>query len=466
MNRAGNFQNPPLRGPVTPYGNLIPGATHSESVTPHTDVAPASWLPLAETDTNKKNGFSVWKEENKRDYIVITTGKPVALTRENLGLGYDDGPEGRVVPAGVRVAWAAAAAGDAVIEYGAIDVQERIQDITTGQPVEAPVSYTKAQVTAALQKRGLIYSSESAEDLISLPVGVINISAYAWCGGDGIQPAGYRFRNYKRQHKVSLLCDWVLSVPQVPSPQLTSLDVVAIDSTPTTGSTLESIAGTETPKNAGDVSWVTGDNDEIGTLGLDVRYGNLGTDYVGIVLGARRIEVVPHLQFKITRGGVDITSTVAKNRVGSPSELSSDGDFYVDTEMGIIFFYEEDGDGLPAGLQAADVISFAKQANHTDYVSSLVSAVGDIRPGDLVVVDALSNFRKFVSGTDKPEEVVGQVLTLSRYPREAMAMTKTYHDELPTGLKDKMPGSATEGYTDSQTYGGGGQFHVLINLTK
>lgn len=472
--------SPNWRGPRTPYGNLVPNVTHSSSERPHSDVAAAAWLPINDSATNQGMGFFVRREEPTGDYLVMTPGKLVAVTRENLGLEYDEGPLGRLVPAGVRINWAAAASGTNIIEYTALDVAEFIEDVTTGEPVAAAVSYTKNQVTVALRARGLLRSTESAEEFISKPVGVAPQSVYAWCGGDGLQPAGYRQHNYKRQHKSQLLCDWALRLPFVPPAALVQTTTVAV-----TGNEATGIADLE----AGVNTWVTGGGGGLAALGLTARYGTPAhSDYVGFVVGAHRIEVAPHIPMLITSGGNDITSQVAVRRMSSINDLSYEGDYYIDTELGIIFFYESGGNALPNGLTVGDIINVSAHGalapGAAAYVTDLASVGGDVRPGDLLVCDAQSNFRPFVprpaettivdnqveyvdpATYDRPEDVVAQVLTFSRYPDEGMDMVKTFYDNLPTGLADRMPGSATEGYTDNLTYALGGQFEVIVNFLK
>ena len=476
-----NFRLPPLG-----IGNLIPGFTHSDSVRPHTDAAVAGWLPLYASADNKANGFFVRQEETTGDYIVITCGKLVAFTRENLGMTWDDGPVGRLVPAGVKLAWAAAAGGTDILEYDATDVAQRTQDLTTGNAVTAAVTYTKAQVTLALQERGLILDSESCEDFISEPVGLLAGSAYQWAGGDGLQPRGYRFHNYKRQHKNALLCDYVIRLPFVPLNTQVSRDLPAI------ATVIADIIETETPAVAGDAAWATGAGGHLAAEGMDTKYGTIAhTDYVAAVLGAPRIEVAPHLPLVITTaGGVDKTSTVITRRVKSPNDLTTVGDYYVDSDWGIVFFYEAGGNALPTGMIATDIIKFNQHGVQTTYLNDLAFISGlTVRPGDLLTFDKFSNLVKWsptTAGTYAiPAEptsaevdtvvtdalrsgarILAQVMTMSRYPREDMERVKTFFDNLPTGILDKMPGSATGGYTDSQTYASGGQFEVIINFMK
>lgn len=491
---AANY-TPSHREMPLPYGNMIPNVTHSTSDRPHSDVAAAAWLPLADTDVNRSMGFFVRVQYPAKDYFVITPGKAVAVTRENLGLSYDEGPLGRLVPAGVRICWAAAGNGDTILEYGAVDVSEGIEDLTSGAPVTAAVSYTKAQVTAALIKRALLRPSEGLEAFISKPVGVLPQSALAWCGGDGLQPVGYRKHNYKKQHKSSLLCDWVLRLPYVPSGTLTAVEVPSIATVVASINEIETSA--EVPSSsthAGlggaaatqDGAWVTGAGGEMLSIGLSKFGVPSHSDYVGLVLGVYRADAAPHLPVKIfSTGGVDKTSSVLVRQVACIDDLSREGDYYISLEPGILFIYESGGNALPTGLAATDYVTISAHSKHETYVSDLASIVGDVRPGDQLVIDGKSNFRPYIArpaetqtGTagsvdyvdpstfDRPEDIVGQVLTFKRYPSESMQMVKTFYDNLPTGLADAMPGSATGGYTQNLTYAGGGRFEVIVNLLK
>ena len=87
------YTGPNFRQPPVPYGNLVPNITHSSSERPHSDVAVAGWLPVSSTAVNQAMGFFVRTENPSGDFLVLTPGKLVAVTRENLGMTYDDGPE-------------------------------------------------------------------------------------------------------------------------------------------------------------------------------------------------------------------------------------------------------------------------------------------------------------------------------------------------------------------------------------
>jgi hypothetical protein len=466
---------PKRRLPPIGVGNFIPNVTDSAWDRPHTDVAAASWLPLADTTINRSMGFTVWRETSKNmDYFVILPGKLVALTPETLSeqLQSETGPLGRMVPAGVRKAWAAASTSTVILEYRQVDVDNRIEDLTTGLPVTAgDKSYTKLQVATALAKRGLLAKTGSGtaltdyaalETFISKPVGVCEVAQLAWAGGDGLHPNGLRFSNYKRQHKGTFLCAYTLCMPHAPASLSPTTEAFPED--------IEVLAAGLEALGAGVTSWITGAGGELTTLGLNLRYGTpLHQDYLGLVLGTRNVEHAFHLPITVTDSdSVDITSTVLKNEVTSIDDLTRAGDFYLDRTLGILFMYVSGGAVVPAELVGAS-ITFPVYSSHTDALSALGCVVGAIKPGDLLTYDKLSNWvpSTFASGTavqayDAATEVCGQALTFARYPDENLLMVQTFWEDLGTGLKDRMPGSATRGFNDNQTYALGGRFMIKV----
>lgn len=496
---------PNFRQPRLPYGNLTPGWTHSDSVRPHADSYPAAWLPINSEDVSVANGFFSYDDGTANgDVMVLMAGKAVAYTRENLsvtnvGSDVETGPSGRIVPAGVRVAWAAATGSTKVLEYTAADVAARIEDLATGAPVSAPVDYTKTQLTVALRKRGLLLAAEALESFISPVVGVVATNVYAWAGGDGLQPRGYRFTNYKRQHKVALLCDWVLRLAHVPIAD----GSVTVPAFTFLANTTDATFRTEL--ELGSPLWLQGDL-STNTALLSPRYGTItNQDWVGLLLGTRRIESSLQCPITIVDGSaVDVTSNFLSRRQSSLENLTRNGDYFIDGELGIIFWYKSGADALPAGVDAtlitsSHVITFSYHSAHTENYSPYPAIVGDVRPGQFLVVDKLSNFRPYVARAaeseviatdgadttdandaatvsaaayvdpttyDRPEDIVAQVLTMQRFPKEDMKMVKTFWENLGTGLRDRTPGSATGGYSDTLTLGRGGSFEVIINLLK
>lgn len=472
---------PNFRKPVVPFGNIIPEVHSSSSERPWLDSQVANWLPLCDSDTNRSMGFIVYEEPVKKDYFVITPGKLVSITRERISLTGFNGPVGRLVPAGIKLAWEEAEDGDTVLQYQNIDIERRTEDLATGTFVTATRNYTKAQLTAALKSRGLLQGAESLSDFVSEPVGIVPQAQWESPGGDGTQPSGFKFHNYNRGNRSQILCDYVLTYPLTPGgSQTTTVGVFSdkLSSTPAN-------AQLELETADGDGKWI--DSTVLAASGLVTRYGTVtNTNFVGLALRRRRLEIAPHLSFKIeTSGGVDKTDLILVRRKNHINELTKVGDWFVDLELGIIFFFEDGGNGLPTGLVATDVVKGQYLQDFSTWTSHLAHIRGNIYPGQLLTYDKYSNFAPFVpraaeaetvtegsvdyvdpTSYTRPERIVGQALTFSSYPRDGMDKVHTWYSNLPTGVLDKMPGSATGGFTDQQTYTGSGQYMVLVNLLK
>jgi hypothetical protein len=439
-------------------------------------------------------GFIVYEEPVKKDFFVITPGKLVGITRERISLTGFNGPVGRLVPAGIKLAWEAAAGGDTVLEYKNVDVERRTENLATGTFVTTEVDYTKDELTAALKSRGLLQGAEVLSDFVSEPVGIVPQAQWESPGGDGTQPSGFKFHNYNRGNRSQILCDYVLTYPLTPGgSQSTNVDAITalISATPDTAQ-VQLGDGT----GVADGLWITGASGRLAALGLTARYGTVtNTDFVGLALRRRRLEIAPHLSFKIeTSGGVDKTDKILVRKKNHINELTKPGDWFVDLELGIIFFFEAGGNALPVGpelggvttsLLDTDVVKGQYLEDFSTWTSHLAHIRGNIYPGQLLTYDKYSNFAPFVprpaetevlnpGSTDfvgpdeytRPERIVGQALTFSSYPRDGMDKVHTWYSNLPTGVLDKMPGSATGGFTDQQTYTGSGQYMVLVNLLK
>jgi hypothetical protein len=470
---------PNFRKPVVPFGNIIPEVHSSSSERPWLDSQVANWLPLGDTTTNRTMGFIVYEEPVKKDFFVITPGKLVGITRERISLTGFNGPVGRLVPAGIKLAWEEAAGDDVVLQYKNVDVERRTEDLATGTFVAGEVEYTKDELTAALQSRGLLKTTETLSDFVSEPVGIVPQAQWESPGGDGTQPSGFKFHNYNRGNRSQILCDYVLTYPLTPSG-------VATTTVPVIGTVVDALSDLSAlePSSSGSGFWIL---PAVVESLLGARYGAITNEnFIGLSLGRRRLEVAPHLTFKITRGATDRTDLVLVRKKNHINELTKEGDYFVDLELGIIFFYEAGGDGIPVNLAAADVVSGQYLLAFSTWTSHLAHIRGDIYPGQLLTYDKYSNFAPFVprpaetdvDGTPgsvdlvdpstytRPERIVGQALTFSSYPRDGMDKVHTWYSNLPTGVLDKMPGSATGGFTDQQTYTGSGQYMVLVNLLK
>ena len=340
---------PNFRKPVVPFGNIIPEVHSSSSERPWLDSQVANWLPLCDSTINRAMGFIVYEEPVKKDFFVITPGKLVGITRERISLTGFNGPVGRLVPAGIKLAWEAAADGTKVLEYTNVDVERRTENLATGTFVTTAVDYTKAQLTAALKSRGLLKTTETLSDFVSEPVGIVPQAQWESPGGDGTQPSGFKFHNYNRGNRSQILCDYVLTYPLTPSG-------VATTTVPVIGTVVDAISDLAALESAssGGGFWIL---PAVVESLLGARYGAItNEDFIGLSLGRRRLEVAPHLTFKITRGSEDRTALVLVRKKNHINELTKAGDYFVDLELGIIFFFEAGGNGIPVNVAAADVV--------------------------------------------------------------------------------------------------------------
>jgi hypothetical protein len=486
------------------YGKPIIAPTHGDTVAPQNDLAAAAWLPISATnsDINPDNGYFTYDYQRHvfTDKVVIMPGKLVALTRESLTgdnsmSSINQGTVGRLVPAGIRLAWKAAEDGDNILEYTWEDEAERIEDLTTGLPVTGTSKeqsiekrYEKGEVTAALKARGLIRANETCADFISRPIGVAANVVYAWAGGDGTQPKGLRFMNYRRENKSTFWTgqDHTLRLPVCPCmvgtqtvPAISGHLAADIDA-------IEGATGTGTSP-----SWFLGASAAAFTATLGVRYSDLpatATQWVGLVLGHKAIEsnIYNPLVVK-TSAGADKTATVLKSEKGSLGSVKKAGDWFLDRALGILFLHSDNGLTLTgSGLVAGDTVTMSflptlfVDAGMPRKVFAAVGAA--VNPGDYLSYDKYSNFVPYIARPDetddanggsvdtvatafhRPEDIVGKCYTLDRSPKADLATVKTFHDYEGVSLADRTPGSANDGHPAEIHQSLGGQFAAIVRV--
>lgn len=494
--------------PLQDPGRNILSPRHGDTRSPQACTVPAGWLPVSNDSHNTDMGMTATEHNvhNKKEYVVIMPGKVVAYTREgnvnsNALNQLNKGQIGRLVPAGIRKAWAAAGNSDVVLAYTSVDVDEKIEDLGTGAPVAAAKTYTKTQLTAALKARGFLTSAETLEAFISYPVGVASNPVYAWAGGDGTQVDQLRYESYRLQNQAAFWTgeDNTLKLPVMPYAEQ-SEEVPAIT---TVYSAFSEITG-------GTPVWATGNGGQLSSVVADSvtgaslkakRYSGLtNTNYVALILGTKGVEHDALLHpITITSSGTDITSTVLKAEKTSPQALSRAGDYFVDRDLGIIFFYENGGNALPASLTAADVITFSANTTHTETARrNAVCFAGTCYPGALVTYNKNSDFMMATprpaetsvtatSGTNSsnannaatvtatayvaptaytpPQEIIGRSYSVERGPFTDLTLARTSHDPLNGfPLQDASPGSATGGW-DALTWDAqAGRLQVIVRV--
>jgi len=400
-------------------GNMIPVVEHSEGVRPHGEFKPAAWLPV--------QFFDKYQEV----YFVVLPGKVLAFDND-----------GRVVPAGIALG--------TNISYTANDVAAGTIDVETGLPVAAPVDRVVAELEAA---DGTFLGRADTPLSVSKPVGVAPYAYYQWAGDssaldDGFNPSAYRQHNHNLQHRVAILCDYVLELPLVPAAE-------------TTAETL---------------------TDKVG--------GHSGS--VTTLAAVAKLPVAKNTQrTKITFS--ESLSTAFVNEVASAAEIAAAGDWAIDLASGVISVFSASALGATGGNLK---VTYSHYKTAVTGASVFAAASGNLKAGDFVKCDESSNF---VLANPDPSDVadfdgadslltranvgdtfadiVGQVIEVESAEKDALGMVKTaYNPPLGTdasgsspgyaGQMDQMPGSATGGVSDKVHYAGAADLVVRINLVS
>lgn len=404
-------------------GNLVPNWEHSEGQRPAMYGIPAPWLP------------TLFEDKYYEMFVTLMPGKGVAMTGD-----------GFLVPAGLRVDWAAAAGGDTILTYTADDVSEKVVDLSTGVVVTAATSYTKTALTTALKARGLIDAADTADLYISRPVGLAAQAYYNW--GANVEqrelarelktfnPADFKFHNFRMQHQVAVLCDYVVRLPWLASDATNEV----LDSTLTGGTPA---FGDDVLVSATDVKALT-------------RYSDLtGSNFIAWI-GPDAPVAKSTTRTPIS---ADDASVFGRKR-SSPDSLTAAGDYYIDHQAGVWFFYVLAGASVPSYVDGA-TITYNEYTTAPTTISDFVSATGDLKPGSFVEIDADSNFT--LSTSSDPRILMGQVLGFVTHPKDKLDRVKTRYRTL--GNVNKMPGTATEGMPDDLNLTTtGADTEVIINL--
>jgi len=391
----------------------------------------AKWLPVAFTQTaNRGRGQSAY---------VIAKGKPVAMCR-----GGDFG----LVPAGIA---ADIIAGGLV--YGADDVTWKTEDLTTGAAVTGAVTYSLGDVAQAVWDRGLVDAAMATEAaakygiagydaanlpgaggtapdeehdaiihaLISSPVGHAKDNLWVYLGS--AEAGDFKFQNYAPKAKASLRTAGVLRVPHV----VTASATVTVNGA---GASASYVADGQLVVG----SWYTD-----AQAAQFARYSERGLTATG---GVALIALTANVLAKNT-SRTPITSddaAVLVREVSSISKITKSGDFWVDEAGGALAVFE-------TAFTASTTFTFSHYAANVASTAAEVSFAGEARPGDLVTFDAASNFIA-AGSTVASSEIVGQVLAVLKGPRGGLERVRTGYHDSAVSARSKMPGSATDGYSD------------------
>ncbi len=377
-------------------GNMIPVVEHSEGVRPHGEFMPASWLPVK------------FFEKYYENYVTIMPGKILAFDND-----------GRVVPAQYGLA-------AATITYVAADVTAGVIDVRTGVTllIGAIGTFNVGDVTDFMGR------GTSTALLVSKPVGVCPYPILQWAGDgsaddDGFNPAALKQHNYNMQHRVAILCDYVLELPIVPAK--TTTETITSQSWSSNIMTFDALNNLPVATN---------------TQRTPLTFANNS----------------------LTTAAVDFV-----NEVFAAADLVAAGDFYVDYTTGVIKAYRATNPS--GGTFSVTYYNYASAPSGSN-VSVFACVLGAITPGVFLKCNADSNW--VLDSSPSLDATMGQVLDIEVGPKDMLDKVRTAFTSLGTsgagafpgsaGQMDQMPGSATGGATDKVHYAGAADKVCRVNL--
>lgn len=382
-------------------GNIIPVVEHSEGIRPHGEFKPAAWLPV--------QFFDKYYEI----YYVVMPGKI---------LGCDN--DGRLIPCQYGLTGAS-------ITYLARDVTEGVTDVRTGAALlTADIgTFTVSGVTD--------FMGSGDQMTISNAVGVAPYAYFQWAGDgstndDGFNPAGLRQHNHNLQHRVAILCDYVLELPLVPASATTE----ALENSSHSGSVL--------------------------VLGP--------TNNLPVAANTSRTAIT------FANNTLTDSATRFVRQVLTVADVISAGDWFINLKTGLISVFASSDPGGGATAYSISYSHYAADATGAN-VSKFTSATGDLKCGDFVKCNEDSNWVA-ADGSDNFRQIMGQVLEIENVlDKDALGRVRTAFNPaistdgtgtLPGGVTsgqlDQMPGSATGGALDKVHYAGAADLVVRINM--
>lgn len=455
-------------------GNIVPTVEHSEGMRPHHEFKPASWLPVQFYDKH----YEVW--------FTILPGKVVALD-----------PDGYVMPA--QYGRGDSAAGTNIsVTYTANDVTAGVIDIATGAAVTIPkvvrldnltgtrgAGWTAANagvsVTSGFMgKEGVAFwAAGGDQNSVRYPIGVAPQPYVQWAGGDGSNPANLREHNHILQHQVPVLCDYVLKLPYVPTQEASETVSATATGAITFGATGTHTRAQLQADATGRYHPTTG---EVPVLNTYPVVAKACAKYPIAQITERTTITLA------SDNTADDVSDILVNERTALSAVTAAGDYFVDYDVGVIFFYSIDGSTMPTSLTGAagtvSVTYYQYEDANTGNISVFSQLVGArVQPGDFLICDNNSNLA--VSNSSDFRLIIGQVLGFVTGPDEGLSKVRTAYDpnintdatgamslgslssaSTNVGQLDQMPGSATAGYTDLVHYAGAANLTALVNLVS
>ena len=407
--------------------NITPNNTvQMNASVPAGEWKPAAWLP------------TIWQNEASKDFFVISSGKVVSFDAS-----------GRVVPAGLLKRLADGAQGDTIITYDASDVDAKVIDIRTGNPLllaDIGNVISTAFCQAVLDQGWVIDPTNAglADDaanqavgrqFISAPVGIAAYDVYVWAGDDA---ANLHFTNYQKQHLIQFFTDIQMRVAHVCDPVAINIFGASIE---VAGATLEAMA----------------------------RYSHLDlTDVMAYDWTSKLAGNTSRTP--VTLKGVGNVAWSGRER-NDISLLAKAGDWYLDADAGRVFFFEDGGNAVTPVDANGVALAVLTAFDYTTSVSvneKMMHLVGDAKPGDFVVFDVNSNFvvrdmttaednadageaaveAALAAVRDQYEWTVGRVFAFQKEPRGLLERVRTGWNGSEFKADAQMPGSATKGFSD------------------
>lgn len=407
--------------------NITPNNTvQMNASVPAGEWKPAAWLP------------TIWQNEASKDFFVISSGKVVSLDAS-----------GRVVPAGLLKRLADGAKDAVIITYDASDVDAKVIDIRTGNPLLlADIGNVESQAfcQAVLDQGWVIDAANNAPDsdakcqavgrqFISAPVGIAAYDVYVWAGDDA---ANLHFTNYQKQHLIQFFTDIQMRVAHVCDP--VAIDIFAAD---------DKVAGA--------------------TLKALTRYSHLDmTDIMAYEWTSKLAGNTSRTPVLLETGANAAWSGRERNDI---SLLARAGDWYLDADAGRVLFFEAGGNAVVPVDANGDALTALKAFDYTATVSvneKMMHLVGEAKPGDFVVFDVNSNFvvrdmttaednagdaeadveAALAAVRDQYEWTIGRVLAFQKEPRGLLERVRTGWNGSEFKADAQMPGSATKGFSD------------------
>lgn len=375
---------------------------------------PADWLPV------------VWQNQRSKDYFVMSAGKIVSFFAD-----------GRIVPSGLLAKVSGAADTDAVLlTYSQLDADARALDVRTNRFVDSTslldANVTLEQFVIALRDRGLIAVDHAAfgqgaaladfqqavYDCISSPVGVLAYDVFVWAGDN---PANLHFTNYQKQHLIQFFTDVQMRVPQV------------------------AVSGGTKVVAAADV--ISG-----ATLASMARYAGLPVEaLVAVQLGTPGL--IAANTKRTPMAWTNLAAGAATRLRSGVDLLAKEGDWFVDEPAGMLIMFSLNGAGaaLPA-VFANKTLSFYVYDGATSHQDRMQHFVGVGKPGDFVTFDEHSNFISIpaadVGDAFANGMICGRLLSIFKEPKSLLERVRTGFQGDEFGPTGKMPGSATQGFSD------------------